>query len=299
MNRTFTMNRPIATGRGRLSTSDALGRGRQAREARITRAICAAVVLGILLVTPAPAQALPRSLIDRPDTSKKPQIHAIYVLPSDGLDRRFDTDRTIQRSVRGFLSWLSKETGKKSLRVDTFRGSLDVSFHRLSSTDAEVASSDPFVRDALEAALKAAGFNAPHKIYAVYYDGHSTFSCGGGAWPPELPGNVAALYLLGEPPGAPPCSTSILGARPPGYFEFAMIHEIMHTMGFVPTCAPHQTLRGHVSDSPRDLMWAGDAAWELPPVLDLGRDDYYKARLPGCLDLAGSKFLTRKYWPRR
>ena len=266
----------------------------------MTRAICAAVVLGILLVAPAPAaRALPRSLIDRPDTSKKPQIHAIYVLPSDGLDRRLDTNRTIQRSVKGFLRWLSNETGGKSLRVDTFRGSLDVSFHRLSTTDAEMASFDPFVRDKLEAALKAAGFNAPRKIYAVYYDGHSTVSCGGGAWPPELPGNVAALYLLGEPPGAPPCSTNTLGARPPGYLEFAMIHEIMHTMGFVPTCAPHQTLRGHVFDSPRDLMWAGDAPWELPPVLDFGRDDYYKARLPGCLDLAKSKFLTRNYWPRR
>jgi hypothetical protein len=269
-------------------------------EVRLKRAVCAAVVLGILSVWPATAaRALPRSLIDRPDPSKKPQIHAIYVLPSDGLDRGFDKNRTIQRSVKGFLRWLLKETGRKSLRVDTFRGSLDVSFHRLSITDAQVASSGPFVRDQLEAALEAAGFNAPRKIYAVYYDGHSTFACGGGAWPPVLPGNVAALYLLGEPPGAPPCSTNTLGARPPGYFEFAMIHEIMHTMGFVPTCAPHQTLRGHVSDSPRDLMWAGDTPWELPPVLDFGRDDYYKARLPGCLNLAKSKFLTRKYWPRR
>jgi hypothetical protein len=264
--------------------------------------VCAAVVFALLSVAvPSSAAPLPRSRVDRADISRKPQIHAIYVLPADGVDRRFDRDRTIQRSVHGFLAWLAKQTGGKSFRADTVRarGFLDVSFYRSARSDADIASLGPFVRDELEAELKAVGFDALGKIYAVYYDGHSTFACGGGAWPPELPGNVAALYLLGEPPGAPPCSTNTLGARPPGYFEFAMVHEIMHTMGFVPTCAPHQTLRGHVSDSPRDLMWSGDAPWQLPPVLDFGHDDYYRAHVDGCLDLGGSPFLTRYWWPGR
>jgi hypothetical protein len=44
------------------------------------RAVCAAVVFGLLFVLPATAaRALPRSLIDRPDSSKKPQIHASQV----------------------------------------------------------------------------------------------------------------------------------------------------------------------------------------------------------------------------
>ena len=33
-----------------------------------------------------------------------------------------------------------------------------------------------------------------------------------------------------------------------------MIHEIFHTIGIVPTYAPHHTLAGHVSDSSNDLM---------------------------------------------
>ena len=33
-------------------------------------------------------------------------------------------------------------------------------------------------------------------------------------------------------------------------------------------------------------MYAGDVPWQLPPVLDLGLNDYYKANIPGCPDLS-------------
>jgi Divergent InlB B-repeat domain len=58
----------------------------------------------------------------------------------------------------------------------------------------------------------------------------------------------------------------------------------------VPTCAAHHTRAGHVSDSPTDLMYAGDEAWR-PSVLDVGRDDYYHAHRLGCLELAESPYL--------
>ena len=64
----------------------------------------------------------------------------------------------------------------------------------------------------------------------------------------------------------------------------------MHTIGFVPTCAPNHTRAGHVSDSPTDLMYAGDEPWR-PAVLDVGRDDYYHAHRLGCLELAESLYL--------
>ena len=70
-----------------------------------------------------------------------------------------------------------------------------------------------------------------------------------------------------------------------------MIHEVLHALGFVPTCAPHHTSAGHVSDSPADLMYAGSAPW-TPSTLDLGHDDYYDAQVPGCLDLATSPYLA-------
>lgn len=242
---------------------------------------------------------LARSTVDRPDDSRKSQIHVMYVLPSDGVDRALDTDGTLKNTVTSFQTWLYGKTGGKAMRIDAFNGSLDITYFQLSRTDADIESYGPFVRDQIESEIQAAGFNAANKIYAVYYDGTSDTACGGGAWPPTLPGTVAALYLNGLPTGPVPCSANQFATSGgvPTYLEFAMLHEIMHTLGFVPTCAPHQWRSGHVSDNPDDLMWAGDGNW-VPDgwanvVLDSGNDDYYKARIKGCLDLARSSFLAR------
>jgi hypothetical protein len=109
---------------------------------------------------------------------------------------------------------------------------------------------------------------------------------------------VAALYLHGHPPGAPGCDTNSFAPSKglPGYLEFAMIHEIMHTLGFVAPCAPHFTLAGHVSDDPRDLMYAGPLPWQ-PSILDVGHDDYYDHGRLDCPDFARSPFLEPSSWP--
>ena len=259
------------------------------------------VALGLLLLVLAGGgsalagrEALPRATEDRPDEVRGPQVHAVYVLPSDGEDRALDTGGAIAASVDSFQRWLAREAGGPNLRLDTSGGELDVTFFRLAKSNADVRSRGAFVRDEIETALRQAGLVRPNKVYAVYYDGGSSFSCGGAAWPPTLQGQVAALYLRGEPPGAPPCDTNELAApgAEPGYLDIAMLHEIAHTLGFAATCAPHHTRSGHTSDSPNDLMWAGDAPWELPPRLDIGRDDYYGHGRGDCPDLARSPYLT-------
>jgi hypothetical protein len=237
--------------------------------------------------------ALPRSTSDRPDDRQGAQIHVLYVVPSDGTDRALDTDGTIDASVRNLQGWLRGQTGGRGLRLDTFQSELDVSFHRLTLTDAQIAANGIFVRDALERELKAAGFDAPGKIYAVYYDGSSTAACGGGAWPPALPGNVGALYLRATFGAGFPCYDPAPSRIALQLMDLAILHEVLHTMGFVATCAPHHTRAGHVSDSPNDLMWAGEGSWN-PSVLDVGRDDYFAAGGPGCLDLAASTYLEAR-----
>jgi hypothetical protein len=255
-----------------------------------------AAVVALALAPDASAQS--RATVDRVDDSIAAQLHVIYALPSDGVDRALDTDGTLERSVSSFESWLAGKTDGRRLRLDTFAGALDITFLRLSRTDAELASHGALVRDEIEQELDAAGFDAPNKVYAVYYDGTSNFSCGGGAWPPSLPGNVAALYLDGLPESPVPCRSNPFAGpgAPPGYLEFAMLHEIMHTLGFVATCAPNHHRAGHVSDNPDDLMWAGDGPW-VPSgwgnvVLDAGGDDYYGHSNAGCLDLDDSPLLT-------
>jgi hypothetical protein len=253
-------------------------------------AVVAALVIAIAPSAAARTETLPRATADRADEITGPQVHAMYVLPSDGDDRELDTDGTIAASVANFQTWLEGETGGRGLRLDTYQGELDVTFFVLDETDAQMAARGVFMRDALEAKLHARGFDAPGKIYAVYYDGSNTAACGGGAWPPTLPGDVGALYLRATYGGGLNCydpSASLAGLQ---IMDFAMLHELVHTLGFVPTCAPHHTRSGHVSDDTDDLMWAGDGFW-TPSTLDVGRDDYYDSGVAGCADLAQNPYL--------
>lgn len=251
--------------------------------------------VAVLAATPAGA-ALPRAATDRPDDRSSVQVHFLYVVPRDGVDRALDTGSVISASVNSWQAWLRRQTGGRELYVDTSQGELDVSFFRLATDDAVVAGRGPFVREQIEEEIFAAGFNSPTKTYAVYYDGTSTWSCGGADPQPTFRGSVAAMYLRGAPTGAPPCASNPLGVTPPGYFEFGMLHELMHNLGFVPSCAPHVTQVDHVSDSPFDLMWGGDAPWGVgaPEAmrLDVGHDDYYGHGRADCPDFAHNPYLA-------
>jgi len=259
------------------------------------RALGALLLAGLVAGSaPAARQALPRATADRPDEVTGPQVHVVYAVPADGVDRALDTTGALAASVDAWTRWLAGETGGPRLRLDTSGGELDVTFVRLARNDAEIAAQGAYVRDELERLLAAAGLAHEAKLYAVYYDGTSTYACGGGAWPPAVNGRVAAMYLHGLPAGPIPCDANRLAGpgEPPGYLDIAMLHELVHTLGFVATCAPHHTLNGHASDSPNDLMWSGDAPWQLPPRLDIGRDDYYGHGRADCPDLARSPFMT-------
>lgn len=266
---------------------------------RATVGGAAAIAVPTPLPTAAPATPSPtpslsaRHTTDMPDELGGKQVHFLYVLPADGVDEALDTNGAIARSISAIQTWIASQTGGRRLRIDTYQGAPDVTFYRMPQTDATIAASGAYVRDRIEAQLKDAGFNAGGKIYAVFYGGSSTYACGGGAWPPTLPGIVAAQYLKGTPPGAPPCALNPVGASAtsPGYEDFAMLHEILHTIGIVGSCAPHHTRAGHVSDDPRDLMYAGDQPWR-PSLLDVGHDDYYGHSIAGCPDLATSGWLT-------
>ena len=250
----------------------------------------AVVLLAIVSPLGASPVVLPRSEVDRPDDRAGPQIHPMYVVPAGGADRGLDTDGTVGASVANWQGWFRGQTLGGGLRLDTSGGELDVTFRRLSQTDAQLAARGVFMRDAIEQELRAAGFDRPGKIYAVYYDGTNTAACGGGAWPPSLPGNVAAVYLRATFGAGFPCYDATQSRAGLQLMDFAVVHEVLHTMGFVPTCAPHHTRAGHVSDSPTDLMYAGDEPWR-PSVLDVGQDDYYHAHRLGCLELAESLYL--------
>jgi hypothetical protein len=235
-----------------------------------------------------------RATVDRADEVTGNQVHVVYAIPSDGADRQLDINGTLTNTVGSFQTWLAGQTSGRRLRFDTFGGTLDITFVRLTRTNAQMTGYGVFARDTIEKDLTAAGFTVATKIYATYFDGGNSFACGGGPWPPLLPGRVAALYLHGTPAGAPGCDTNPFAASPtatPGYIDYAMLHEIMHAMGFVSFGAPHHVLSGHVGDDNRDLMYAGSLPW-IPSILDVGKDDYFGSAVPaGVLSLANSSFL--------
>jgi List-Bact-rpt repeat protein len=250
-----------------------------ARRGSILLAVC---VLG-LLGSPLAHAALPRADADLPDDAAGPQVHVVYAVAGDVTDRELDTGGEIGASVESWQRWLRGETGGKGLRLDTYQGQLDVTFFRLAATSAAAAAL-PVATIAPE--LRAAGFASPDKLYAVYYDGASTASCGsgGGAYP--------SVYLTGSDSRSGTSCEGPFGQSPPAYLDFALLHEVVHSLGYVPPCAPHSTPTEHVGDSSYDLMW-GNGPWGslADMALDVGHDDYFEARLPGCPDLSGSRFL--------
>jgi len=244
------------------------------------------------------AWSLPRTTKDRVDDSRARQVHVIYAVPRDGFDRRLDVAGTLRGSVSSFNRWLASQTGGRRLRMDTYRGTLDVTFVRLPRRDVRYAAEGAFARNLIEADLDARGFTRSRKKYAVYYDGTSTSSCGAAAWPPAVRGQDAVMYLHGSPPGSVPCDTNTFASAQaaPGYWEYAMLHDVLHTLGLVAQCAPNEWRNGHVPE-PGDLMYAGDAPWAFPLTLDIGRDDYYGAVIPGCPSLESSGFLKPRPRP--
>jgi List-Bact-rpt repeat protein len=245
------------------------------------RISCLTLAAGLAAVVTPSGAALDRVTADRPDDIGGPQVHILYVVPSDAPDRELDTNGTIERSVTSWDEWLKGQTGGRGLRVDTFGGQPDISFVRLTQTNAAVAADV----NLFYSELRATPFNLASKRYAVYYDGAwSLCGAGGGLYPVMFLQGTDSRTGLGCP--------AALGLAPPGWADFAMLHEIVHSLGYVPSCAPHTALAGHVNDSDVDLMW-GNSPWgDLSRMqLDVGHDDYYLARIPGCPDLSGSRFF--------
>lgn len=273
---------------------------------------------------PAIAQTGQRQTKDLPDDSSGYQIHVVYAVPADGTDRHLDTDGTIATSVSAWQNWLCNQTGGHSFKLDTFQGKLDITYLKTAETNEQLLEAKEYESICSPSCLKGenldraisgqlfnTGLHSSHKLYITYFDGDSIISCGS-ASPGDL--NYTSVYLLGHDNrqlqgGTPSCvvpfTTNYLL---PEYFDMGMVHEIIHTLGFVPTCAPHFTnsgafgggpnpdpndmIYGHASDSSTDLMSSEvNTGPSSKQVLDFNRDDYYDAHVKGCRDLKNSIFL--------
>ena len=227
-----------------------------------------------------------RTTRDQPDDFAGPQIHVVYALPSNAEDLNLDRYGDIARSFERIQEWVTDAIGY-SFRMDTHAGELDVSFVRLKSTNQELRSSGLHPLDAIYDAIAAQVGVETHKKYGVYYFGD--LGLGGGLTDFARGLAVVSVDTVSGR------QTYLPGQHPAefGYFEVVMTHELLHTFGAVPTCAPNEGRGFHVTDDPADLMYAGFDREPGTIVIDSGRDDYFDHGREDCLDIAHSPFWER------
>ena len=199
------------------------------------------------------------------------------MIPKDGTDRGFDTTGTLERSVIRFQNWFGVRTALK-FREDQYQGRLDITFFRSNRTDEQIARYGKLVLNALYAELRAAGFDHSDTKYLIYYDGTNPLTCGNAL----QDGPAAAVYLDGMYDGdhcRTPFVLDVMGS--PGYWDFAMLHEAMHTLGAVHFNAPNHEdgARWHVDDGGDLMHGGGDVTWR-PQLVDRDNDDYWGDSLP-------------------
>ena len=215
---------------------------------------------------------------DRPDDKDGKQIHFVYAVQVGDESSEYDRDGDIALIATWMQEWLRERAGM-IWRFDTHNGELDVSFlpirfvsEGLLGSAEESGGIIAQFTDALEA--REGGQLDPPKKYAVFfhYDGsEGVFGPGGVA------SSQIAVTLIPGPFHEDIASTAI--------------HELLHTFGAVPACAPHATPGSHVTDSRLDIMGGGQY---VDGVLDWGNDDYFRHDNAGCLDIEDSPYWIRE-----
>ena len=207
-----------------------------------------------------------RVTMDRPDDISGPQIHFVYAVPIGQEDRNYDRTGDIAVIADMMQSWLQVQAGM-TWRLDTYNGQLDVSYLPIQiQLEARAG-----IMSALSKALQAQQQRHPQKIYAVFLES---------TWGGMARDKIAWTGVPG------PYHELIAGTA---------IHEILHTLGAAPPCAPNADDYAHVSDGGgRDIMGGtagsvgGGPDWVS--VLDWGRDDYFGHGRSDCLDVADSPY---------
>ena len=208
------------------------------------------------------------ALDNRPAIMGGPDIHVVYAVPADGIDRSAEVALRISSDLDEVDAWWRRMDPTRTPRFDLAAFScgseVDLTFVRLKAPGSQLAETgtrfgrifgDPGIARFLQSSTKL----------LVYYDGSvaDVDVCGQGAGTAD--GVGVAMVFLHACDGLPTAPTAA--------------HEILHSLGAVPSSGPPNGCPGdpnHVCDSPTDILYPlteGDPLSEL--VLDANHDDYY------------------------
>jgi hypothetical protein len=225
------------------------------------------------------------SASDRPDVVGGNQVHLVYAVPSDGVDRFAQLASSIATDAGAIGEWWRRHDPTRAPRFDlagfscTGAGSLDLSDVRLPHPTAYYNQTATPRIQLLRDDLLAAGFDDDAKKYLVYYD-QSQPAAGtdcGAAYVNAQSGGVhgyAAVYLA---PNLGGCGTIGTG----GFLAVIAAHELINALGALDPATPGPPHRCaadplHPCDSSLDVLAPKPTAATLAAaILDAGHDDYY------------------------
>lgn len=246
---------------------------------------------------PAPKVTSGRATQDRPDAALGPQLHAIYFVPSDGVDEALDTNGVIANAVAAMNLWFDAKTPGRHIRLDTYSGKtsgLDVSFVRGNQTAAQYAADPDGAFVAITDELEARGWTASPalKRYLVYYAGPAEDDNICGTAYASLTGSDFAQWSVVFLDANPGCGARDFGtpATGGGMSEAITTQELEHNEGMAPLPAPHQCWAFHLhictaaagavldtlDPESVDVMFPFVTFPLRDKALDPGHDDYYQ-----------------------
>tara|TARA_B100000676_G_scaffold68524_1_gene68651 strand:- start:52 stop:936 length:885 start_codon:yes stop_codon:yes gene_type:complete len=255
-----------------------------------------------------------REFVDLPDVDNGYNIHVMYVLPIDGIDKEYDLNSKIGMLVYQMDKWFNNKTkgrlfeeGQK-LKFDRKEDNrLDITFLRLDIEDIDISKRGINAVNVLQPAIARFGFNDPKKVYFIVYGGTNKDVCASSQLPGHVPlgvtANTAAVYIPGKRSGS--CIENNGGFKP----EFnnttrSSLHEVLHILGAVPKCAPDHLIfedAGTINDGigghleiPGDIMYSvqSNVTYDKAKHLDFKSSNYYNHDNEGCLDIAKSVYVT-------
>jgi hypothetical protein len=185
----------------------------------------------------------------------------------------------IRNDLSRVLHWYNGQTGGRHPRMERNHGRIAVHDLRIPVSVAHLhsAKGGHEAIDDVRRALARSHLARHHALVVAYVEGRgpSRGECG-------VDGGAVAVLWMHACGGIFPST----GDRFPYGATYLTAHEMTHALGAVPDCARHASGDGHVTDSPRDILYVGpDRNWQHL-VLDYHHDDYFKTGRHSCYDIA-------------
>ena len=125
-----------------------------------------------------------RNFLDLKDVDDGYNIHVMYVIPADGVDKEYDLNSKIGMLLYQIDKWFKSKTKDRlftdgqNLKFDRKEdGKIDITFLRLEEDDHVISKEGIQAVNILQPAISSHGFNDPRKVYFIIYGGSNRDVC--------------------------------------------------------------------------------------------------------------------------